>query len=203
MTNETREALVLLKAQLSASEEAAFRFGVLRDALTASASGGGVAEPATAAERSLSEVRALTQRQTALLTQMQGTSLAEIVGREPNLRERIAVERVLRAVTVRQEELQAEGTTRGMVMDFGAFKQAVREEVARLDHMFLVEEGSLRRSTIEALQGEGFTLLVLPFRTTAENLARYLYQRISARHLPVSQVDVYETPLNCASYFGE
>lgn len=106
MTNETREALVLLKAQLSASEEAAFRFGVLRDALTASASGGGVAEPATAAERGLSEVRALTQRQTALLTQMQGTSLAEIVGREPNLRERIAVERVLRAVTVRQEELQ-------------------------------------------------------------------------------------------------
>ena len=106
MTNETREALVLLKAQLSASEEAAFRFGVLRDALTASASGGRVAEPATAAERSLSEVRALTQRQTALLTQMQGTSLAEIVGREPNLRERIAVERVLRAVTVRQEELQ-------------------------------------------------------------------------------------------------
>ena len=94
---------------------------------------------------------------------------------------------------VRQEELQAEGTTRGMVMDFGAFKQAVREEVARLDHLFLVEEGSLRR----------FTLLVLPFRTTAENLARYLYQRISARHLPVSQVDVYETPLNCASYFGE
>ena len=106
MTNETREALVLLKAQLSASEEAAFRFGVLRDALTASASGGGVAEPATAAECSLSEVRALTQRQTALLTQMQGASLAEIVGREPNLRERIAVERVLRAVTVRQEELQ-------------------------------------------------------------------------------------------------
>lgn len=104
---------------------------------------------------------------------------------------------------VRQEELQVEGTTRDMVVDFGAFKQAVREEVARLDHMFLVEEGSLRRSTIEALQGEGFTLLVLPFRTTAENLARYLYQRISARHLPVSQVDVYETPLNCASYFGE
>ena len=44
---------------------------------------------------------------------------------------------------VRQEELQAEGTTRGMVVDFGAFKQAVREEVARLDHMFLVEEGSV------------------------------------------------------------
>mgnify|MGYP000907254609 CR=1 FL=1 len=39
MTNETREALVLLKAQLSASEEAALRFVLLRDALSRSASG--------------------------------------------------------------------------------------------------------------------------------------------------------------------
>jgi len=46
MTNETREALVLLKAQLVASEEAASRFAVLRTALSRSASGGGVAERA-------------------------------------------------------------------------------------------------------------------------------------------------------------
>ena len=51
MTNETRAALVLLKAQLSASEEAMLRFGVLRDALTASASGGGIAAPTAEAER--------------------------------------------------------------------------------------------------------------------------------------------------------
>ena len=106
MTNETREALVLLKAQLSASEEAALRFVLLRDALSRSASGGGIAEPAAAAERSLSEVRALTERQSTFLTQMQSTSIAEIVAREPNLHERIAVERVLRAVAIRQEELQ-------------------------------------------------------------------------------------------------
>ena len=106
MTNETREALVLLKAQLSASEEAALRFVLLRDALSRSASGGGIAEPAAAAERSLTEVRALTERQSTFLTQMQGASIAEIVAREPNLHERIAVERVLRAVTARQRELR-------------------------------------------------------------------------------------------------
>ena len=106
MTNETREALVLLKAQLSASEEAALRFVLLRDALSRSASGGGIAEPAAAAERSLSEVRALTERQSTFLIQMQGASIAEIVAREPNLHERIAVERVLRAVTARQRELR-------------------------------------------------------------------------------------------------
>lgn len=106
MTNETREALVLLKAQLSASEEAALRFVLLRDALSRSASGGGIAEPTAAAERSLSAVRALTERQSTFLTQMQGASIAEIVAREPNLHECIAVERVLRAVAARQEELQ-------------------------------------------------------------------------------------------------
>ena len=106
MTNETREALVLLKAQLVASEEAASRFAVLRTALSRSASGGGVAEPTAAAERSLAEVRALARRQTELLAAAEAHSLADLLAREPNLRERMAVERVLRAVAARQEELQ-------------------------------------------------------------------------------------------------
>lgn len=106
MTNETREALVLLKAQLVASEEAASRFAVLRTALSRSASGGGIAEPTASAEHSLAEVRALADRQSALLTAAEVYSLADLLAREPNLRERVAVERVLRAVAARQEELQ-------------------------------------------------------------------------------------------------
>ena len=106
MTNETREALVLLKAQLGASEEAALRFAMLRDALSRSASGGGVAEPTAAVERSLAEVRALARRQEELLTAAGVQNLAELLARESNLRERMAVERVLRAVAARQMELQ-------------------------------------------------------------------------------------------------
>jgi hypothetical protein len=53
-----------------------------------------------------------------------------------------------------------------MVLDFGEFKRIVREEVARFDHMFLVEEGSLAPETVACLQREGFTLKMLPFRTT-------------------------------------
>ena len=106
MTNETREALVLLKAQLAACEEAVLRFAALRNALCQSASGGGLTNPTAALEHSLREVGALTRRQDALLETMQGTSLTEIIAREPNLTERFAVERVLRAVAVRQEELQ-------------------------------------------------------------------------------------------------
>lgn len=103
-------------------------------------------------------------------------------------------------VYVSQEKLQTEGTMRDMVFDFGEFKKAVREETDALDHQFLVEEGTLKPATIAALQDEGFTLKMLPFRTTAENLARYLFERLETRGLPVSRVEMYETPMNGAAY---
>ena len=106
-------------------------------------------------------------------------------------------------VTIEASELGKEGTERAMVMDFGAFKRVVREEADALDHTFLVEEGSLGAATVALLEAEGFTLTVLPFRTTAENLARYLYGRLQTRGLPVSEVSVFETPLNCATYTAE
>lgn len=92
---------------------------------------------------------------------------------------------------------------RDMVLDFGEFKRRVRSLAEEFDHTFLVEEGSLSAATVEALEGEGFSLKVLPFRTTAENLARHFCERLREEGLPVSQVDVYETPMNCASYFAD
>lgn len=102
---------------------------------------------------------------------------------------------------LRQESLETEGTMRGMVVDFGVFKRALRDLTEELDHTFLVEEGSLMPKTIESLEEEGFSLTILPFRTTAENLACYFADRMVEKGMPVSQVDVYETPNNCASYF--
>ncbi len=101
---------------------------------------------------------------------------------------------------IEQDDLQAEGTMRDMVLDFGVFKRALRELAAEYDHTFLVEEGTLKPATIEALEGEGFSLTIVPFRTTAENLARRFADELIARGLPCSQVDVYETPMNCATY---
>ena len=103
-------------------------------------------------------------------------------------------------VYVEAESLQREGTMRDMVLDFGVFKRAVRDVAEGLDHTFLVEEGSLAPATLAALEAEGFTLTLLPFRTTAENLARYFAERLAAQGLPVAQVDMYETPNNCAVY---
>ena len=104
---------------------------------------------------------------------------------------------------LKQQDLQVEGTMKDMVVDFGEFKRILRAATAELDHTFLVEEGSLKPQTIACLEDEGFALSILPFRTTAENLARYFAQKLIDKGLPVSQVDCYETPLNCASYFVE
>ena len=106
-------------------------------------------------------------------------------------------------VYIQTDELQDDGTMKDMVLDFGVFKRAVRSLADELDHTFLVEEGSLRTQTVSALEEEGFSLTVLPFRTTAENLARYACERLCDQGLPVSRVDLYETPMNCATYMPQ
>ena len=103
-------------------------------------------------------------------------------------------------VTLCQDALLTDGTMKDMVLDFGVFKKTVRDAAEELDHTFLVEEGSLRPETIAALEGEGFSLTILPFRTTAENLARWFFDKLTAQGLPVAEVEVDETPNNRAFF---
>lgn len=108
-------------------------------------------------------------------------------------------------VTLEVPDLQ-DGTGQGgqteasMVMDFGAFKRTINEVADSLDHTFLVEEGSLKNTTIAALEDEGFSLTVLPFRTTAENLAHWFFDNLKQQGLPVAEVEVDETPNNRAFF---
>ena len=99
-----------------------------------------------------------------------------------------------------QQELCKEGTHKDMVLDFGEFKSALRKLTEELDHSFIVEEGSLMQETLACLEKEGFVLTIMPFRTTAENLAKYLFEQLESEGLPVSSVEVDETPNNCAIY---
>lgn len=101
-----------------------------------------------------------------------------------------------------RQELQKEGTCKDMVVDFGDFKHALRNLTEELDHSFLVEEGSLMPKTLACLEEEGFTLSMMPFRTTAENLAKYFCQRLEQEGFQVSMVEVYETPNNCAIFYN-
>ena len=98
------------------------------------------------------------------------------------------------------QELQQTGTCKDMVVDFADFKGALRELTERLDHHFIIEDGSLAPDTMARLEREGFALFVMPFRTTAENLAKWFFDCLAEQGLPVAQVEVYETPTNCAFF---
>lgn len=98
------------------------------------------------------------------------------------------------------EELITEGQTRGMILDFGDFKTALREIADSLDHSLIYEQGSLRSATEQALYDEGFALIKVNFRPTAENFSRYIFGLLKNMGMPVRRVTVYETPANCAVY---
>jgi len=103
-------------------------------------------------------------------------------------------------VEVQAEELHGSGQLEGMVVDFGDVKKDLKEMVDEYDHAFLYQEGSLRQKTFECLVEDGFNLISIPFRPTAENFAKFFYDKLSGRAYDVRKVTVYETPKNYASY---
>lgn len=96
----------------------------------------------------------------------------------------------------------AEGTGgQDMVIDFKDLKQVMREVILeRFDHAFIFDKASPSECEIaEVIAKHGMKSVGLPFRSTAENLARHFFQGLAER-VKVVSVKVYETPESCAEY---
>lgn len=104
-------------------------------------------------------------------------------------------------LTVQSETLREDQQQKGMCVDFAELKKDLRTELDAWDHVLIIEQGSLRESTMKALQEEKFQVVEMPFRPTAENFARYFYELFTLKGYPVAKVEVYETPNNSAVYF--
>ncbi len=104
-------------------------------------------------------------------------------------------------LTVQSETLREDQQQKGMCVDFAELKKDLRTELDALDHVLIIEQGSLRESTMKALQEEKFQVVEMPFRPTAENFARYFYELFTLKGYPVAKVEVYETLNNSAVYF--
>jgi len=102
---------------------------------------------------------------------------------------------------INRDELKERGDERGMIVDFGILKAALNHETEILDHTLIIEKGSLRENTLLALKDEGFKVVTLDFRPTAENLSKYFWDRLKEKGYELSLVEVYETPENCAAYY--
>ncbi len=103
-------------------------------------------------------------------------------------------------VEIFSDKLSDDKQTRGMVVDFDTLKEDIKQEVDYFDHSLIIEEGTLKEKTYEALKEEGIRLVELNFRTTAENFSKYFYDRFEKKGYNVKRVSVYETPNNCATY---
>lgn len=101
---------------------------------------------------------------------------------------------------IESEYLQEDDQERGMCVDFSVLKEELKKIVDQYDHNFLIEKGTLKDKTMAALREEGFSMVELSFRPTAENFAKHFYDLLQEKGHPVSMVQVYETPNNCAAY---
>ena len=103
-------------------------------------------------------------------------------------------------VEIWSENLVSEGQLRGMVTDFGDIKADLQKLTDDYDHALIVEKGSLKETTVQALEDENFRIIMLPFRPTAEHFSRHFYDALKDMGYQVRTVEVYETPNNCAVY---
>ncbi|MBO4370107.1 MAG: 6-carboxytetrahydropterin synthase [Paludibacteraceae bacterium] len=105
-------------------------------------------------------------------------------------------------VKIAQEELHTEGHLRGMVEDFSHIKKVLHDVEAHFDHKLLIEDNAEGRRVAEALKGSGsdFAVLMFPARPTVEEMSRYLFRLLHEKGLPVSEVELFETPTNSCVY---
>ena len=100
---------------------------------------------------------------------------------------------------------QPEGDTRDMVIDFKDLKLIANEVVCdRFDHAFVYNTQSAGECEIAAVvEKNGMRTVAIPFRSTAENLAKMFYGELKVRIPGLSSVKVWETAESCAEYRPE
>ncbi|MBZ9686360.1 6-carboxytetrahydropterin synthase QueD [Clostridium estertheticum] len=103
-------------------------------------------------------------------------------------------------VEVQSETLVKGGQLDGMVIDFGDLKKDVKAMVDSYDHALIIQQGSMRVETLNCINQDGFNVIVVDFRPTAENFAVFFFKLMKNKGYNVKRTTVYETPTNSATY---
>ena len=99
---------------------------------------------------------------------------------------------------------QDAGEERDMVIDFKDLKRIASEVICdRFDHAFIYNTGSDGEREIAAVvERHGMRTVAIPFRSTAENLAKMFFGELKPRIPGLSEVAVWETADSCARFAG-
>lgn len=92
------------------------------------------------------------------------------------------------------------GQLDGMVVDFGDLKKDVKAMVDYYDHALIIQDLTMRNETLNCLKEDGFKIITVNFRPTAENFAAFFYKAMQEKGYKVRRATVYETPTNSATY---
>ena len=89
-----------------------------------------------------------------------------------------------------------------MVIDFKELKGILAEVICdRFDHSFIYNTGSAGESEIAAVvEKHGMRTVAIPFRSTAENLAKMFFGDLKPRVAGLAAVRVWETADSSAEY---
>ena len=101
--------------------------------------------------------------------------------------------------TLKAEELHKEGQCRGMVDDFTNFKNALRDIAESFDDN---EDGRALAKQLEVLPNN-FNIVFVPYRSTAEEMSRDIFNKLKAQGFPIYEVELFETPTNSCIYSEE
>ena len=98
-------------------------------------------------------------------------------------------------------EVEAVEESSDMVIDFKDLKKVMQEVILdRFDHAFIFDEHSESESDIASvISKHSMKSVGLPFRSTAENMARYFFEQLS-NYVNVRSVKLFETPESCATF---
>ena len=97
---------------------------------------------------------------------------------------------------------QGEDETRDMVIDFKDLKNLATAAICeQFDHAFIYNTHSPgEREIAEVVERNGMRTVALPFRSTAENLARHFFETLRPLVPGLVSVRVWETADSCAEY---
>lgn len=108
-------------------------------------------------------------------------------------------------VKVASKTLHEGGQLRGMVDDFGNIKKVLKEIKEYFDHKLVLEDNEEGRKLADKLSElpNAFSILMLPYRTTAEEMSRHIYHMIKEKGINVREVELFETPTNSCIYMED
>jgi 6-pyruvoyltetrahydropterin/6-carboxytetrahydropterin synthase len=97
---------------------------------------------------------------------------------------------------------QREGEDSDMVIDFKDLKSIAEAVICdRFDHAFIYNTTSPGECEIAAVvEKNSMRTAAIPFRSTAENLAKYFFELLIARIPNIASVKVWETAMSSAEY---